>query len=67
MFKILMIRGFSTHIVTKPTELNILLGKIKGHIEEIRLGDTLAILTTTVLLMVLLSFTAKQSREQRSV
>lgn len=62
-----MIRGFSTHIVTKPTELNILLGKIKGHIEEIRLGDTLAILTTTVLLMVLLSFTAKQSREQRSV
>ena len=63
-----MIRGFSTHNVTKPTELNILLGKIKGHIEEIRLGDTLAILTTTtVLLMVLLSFTAKQSREQRSV
>ena len=67
MFKILMIRGFSTHNVTKPTELNILLGKIKGHIEEIRLGDTLAILTTTVLLMVLLSFTAKQSRQQRSV
>ena len=62
-----MIRGFSTDNVTKPTELNILLGKIKGHIEEIRLGDTLAILTTTVLLMVLLSFTAKQSREQRSV
>lgn len=62
-----MIRGFSTHNVTKPTELNILLGKIKSHIEEIRLGDTLAILTTTVLLMVLLSFTAKQSREQRSV
>lgn len=67
MFKILMIRDFSTYKATKPTELNILLGKIKGHIEYIRLGDTLAILTTTVLLMVLLSFTAKQPREQMSV